>query len=137
MIKISKFYLDRMIDHAKKEDPNECCGILVGTENTVTEIHEIINDAKSPYRYVMNPQQQLDVLLDCDKNNLDMLAFYHSHTHSGAYPSDTDVRMAVESGWLEINYILISLENKANPTVKSYLINGNSEISEDPMEDSD
>jgi proteasome lid subunit RPN8/RPN11 len=126
-----------MIEHAKKEDPNECCGILVGTENIVTEIHEIINDAKSPYRYVMNPQQQLDVLLDCDKNNLDMLAFYHSHTHSKAYPSDTDVRMAVESGWLEINYILISLENKTNPKVKSYLINENSEISEDPMEQSD
>jgi len=137
MIKISKFYLDRMIEHAKKEDPNECCGILVGTENIVTEIHEIINDAKSPHRYVMNPQQQLDVLLDCDKNNLDMLAFYHSHTHSRAYPSDTDVRMAVESGWLEINYILISLENKTNPKVKSYLINENSEISEAPMEQSD
>ena len=123
-----------MIEHAKKEDPNECCGILVGTGNTVRQIHKIINDAKSPYRYIMNPQQQLDVLLDCDKNNLDMLAFYHSHTSSKAYPSDTDVRLAVQSGWLEINYILISLENKTKPQVKSYLINEKSEISENLIE---
>ena len=134
MIKISKSHLEMMIEHAKKEDPNECCGILVGTGNTVTQIHKIINDAKSPYRYIMNPQQQLDVLLDCDKNNLDMLAFYHSHTSSKAYPSDTDVRLAVQSGWLEINYILISLENKTKLQVKSYLINENSEISENLIE---
>ena len=134
MIKISKAHLDEMIEHAKEEDPNECCGILVGTSNTVTQVHKITNDAKSPYRYVMNSQQQLDVLLDCDKNHLDMLAFYHSHTHSEAYPSDTDIRMAVQSGWLDIIYILISFENKSAPVVKSYLINENSEISEEIIE---
>ena len=133
-IKISKAHLDEMIEHAKEEDPNECCGILVGTSNAVTQVHKITNDAKSPYRYVMNSQQQLDVLLDCDKKHLDMLAFYHSHTHSEAYPSDTDVRMAVQSGWLDIIYILISLENKSIPVIKSYLINENSEISEEFIE---
>ena len=82
----------------------------------------------------MNSQQQLDVILDCDRNDLDMIAFYHSHTHSPAYPSDTDVRMAVQSGWLDIIYILISLEDKSNPIVKSYSINENSEILEESIE---
>ena len=63
-----------------------------------------------------------------------MIAFYHSHTHSEAYPSDTDIRMAVQSGWLDIIYILISFENKSAPVVKSYLINENSEISEEIIE---
>ena len=134
MIKISKSHLDEIIEHAKEESPNECCGILVGTSNSVSKVHKIINDAKSPYRYVMNSQQQLDVILDCDRNDLDMIAFYHSHTHSPAYPSDTDVRMAVQSGWLDIIYILISLEDKSNPIVKSYSINENSEILEESIE---
>ena len=134
MIKISKSHLDEIIEHAKEESPNECCGILVGTSNSVSKVHKITNDAKSPYRYVMNSQQQLDVILDCDRNDLDMIAFYHSHTHSPAYPSDTDVRMAVQSGWLDIIYILISLEDKSNPIVKSYSINENSEILEESIE---
>ncbi len=134
MIKISKLHVDELIQHAEEESPNECCGILVGTLNSVSQVHKIINDAKSPYRYVMNSQQQLDVILDCDRNNLDMIAFYHSHTHSAAYPSDTDVRMAVQSGWLDIIYILVSLEDKSNPIVKSYLINENGEIAEESME---
>ena len=132
MIKISKSKLDEMIEHAREENPNECCGILVGTSNSVFEVHKITNDAKSPYRYVMNPQQQLDVILDCDKKDLDMIAFYHSHTRTEAYPSDTDVRMALQSGWLEdmIIYILVSLEDKLNPVVKSYSISETGEISE-------
>ena len=134
MIKISKSKLDEMIEHAREEDPNECCGILVGISNSVIKVHKITNDAKSPYRYVMNPQQQLDVLLDCDKNDLDMIAFYHSHTHSEAYPSDTDVRMALQSGWLDIIYILVSLEDKLNPVVKSYSISETGEISEQSIQ---
>ena len=134
MIKISKPNFDDLIKHAEEESPNECCGILVGTSNSVSKVHKITNDAKSPYRYVMNSQQQLDVILNCDRNNLDMIAFYHSHTHSPAYPSDTDVRMAVQSGWLDIIYILISLEDKSNPIVKSYSINENSEILEESIE---
>ena len=82
----------------------------------------------------MNPQQQLDVILDCDKNDLDMIAFYHSHTHSEAYPSDTDVRMALQSGWLDIIYILVSLEDKLNPVVKSYSISETGEISEQSIQ---
>ena len=134
MIKISKSKLGEMIEHAREENPNECCGILVGTSNSVIKVHKIANDAKSPYRYVMNPQQQLDVILDCDKNDLDMIAFYHSHTHSEAYPSDTDVRMALQSGWLDIIYILVSLEDKLNPVVKSYSISETGEISEQSIQ---
>ena len=134
MIKISKSHLDEIIEHAREESPNECCGILVGTSNSVSQVRKITNDAKSPYRYVMNSQQQLNVLLDCDKNNLDMIAFYHSHTHSAAYPSDTDVRMAVQSGWLDIIYILVSLEDKSNPVVNSYSITENGEIAEESTE---
>ncbi len=136
MIKISKSKFNEMIEHAREENPDECCGILVGTSNSVSKIYKITNDAKSPYRYVMNPQQFFDVQADCDRNNLDMIAFYHSHTHTKAYPSDTDVRMALQSGWVEnlIIYILVSLEDKSNPVVKSYSISENGEISEQPME---
>ena len=139
MIKISKSHLDEIIEHAKEESPNECCGILVGTSNKVSQVYKITNDAKSQYRYVMNPQQQFDVERDCRGNDLDMIAFYHSHTHSEAYPSDTDVRMALQSGWLGdmISYMLVSLEDKSNPVVKSYSIGEEGEKLEQLFQESD
>ena len=139
MIKIGKSHLDEIIEHAKEESPNECCGILVGTSNKVSQVYKITNDAKSQYRYVMNPQQQLDVTLDCDRNNLDMIAFYHSHTHTPAYPSPTDARIALQSGWLGdmISYILVSLADKSNPVVKLYSIGEEGEELEQLFQESD
>ena len=108
-----------MIAHALEEDPNECCGILSGPtgDGAIARLYRVTNTAHSPYRYLMEPQEQLNAMLDSDRNGWDILAFYHSHTHSPAYPSPTDVRMAQESGWMgpDIRYILVSLEDKANP----------------------
>tara|TARA_Y100000590_G_scaffold185129_1_gene210945 strand:- start:7351 stop:7989 length:639 start_codon:yes stop_codon:yes gene_type:complete len=83
----------------------------------------ITNTAKSPYRYQMDPQEFLDADKKADKLNLNILGFYHSHTHTEAYPSDTDVRLAIESGWVDPYYILISIEKIDSPEVKMYQIN--------------
>tara|TARA_B100000949_G_C14118123_1_gene381358 strand:+ start:113 stop:496 length:384 start_codon:yes stop_codon:yes gene_type:complete len=111
-----------MIAHAAEEYPNECCGILAGKEEVVSHLYRITNTAHSPYRYLMDPQEQLDAMLDSEHGGRNVLAFYHSHTHSGAYPSETDVRMAVQLGWPGAYYILVSLEIKGNPQVKSFQI---------------
>ncbi len=123
-----------MIAHALEEDPNECCGILSGPagDGAIARLYRVTNTAHSPYRYLMEPQEQLNAMLDSDRNGWDILAFYHSHTHSPAYPSPTDVRMAQESGWLgpDIRYILVSLEDKANPSVRTFNIGEDGEVTE-------
>ena len=131
MLSIGRDHADEMIAHALEEDPNECCGILAGENEIASRLYRITNTARSPYRYLMDPQQFLDADRDSESNRWEFLAFYHSHTHSPAYPSQTDVRMAQESGWLDILYILVSLEDKASPLIKAFYIRDNGEIVEE------
>ena len=126
--------MDGMIAHALEEDPNECCGILAGNNEIVSQQYRITNTAASPYRYLMDPQEFLNADRDSEKNGWEQLAFYHSHTHSAAYPSQTDVRMALESGWLEIYYVLVTLEDKENPGVRAFHITENGDIVEEGIE---
>ncbi len=132
MLTISRAFADEMIAHSQQEDPDECCGILAGRNGTVAKLYRIANATPSPYRYVMEPQEMLNAMRDADANEWDITAFYHSHTHSPAYPSPTDVRMAQQSGWLgdDIYYILVSLEDKANPHIRAYRIMESGEIIE-------
>ncbi len=117
-----------MIEHSKSENPNECCGILAGTNGDISKLYKIRNASPSPYRYVMDPQEMLTSIQDADENGIDLVAFYHSHTHSPAYPSETDTRMAVESGWVDFCYVLVSLEDDDKPVVRFYVIDSDGEV---------
>ena len=131
MIRISQKFIDQMIEHSKSEDPNECCGILAGTNGDISKLYKIRNASPSPYRYVMDPQEMLTTIQDADENGIDLVAFYHSHTHSPAYPSETDTRMAVESGWVDFCYVLVSLEDEDKPVVRFYVIDSDGEVLEE------
>ena len=131
MIRISQKFIDQMIEHSKSEDPNECCGILAGTNGNISKLYKIRNASPSPYRYVMDPQEMLTSIQDADENGIDLVAFYHSHTHSPAYPSETDTRMAVESGWVDFCYVLVSLEDEDKPVVRFYVIDYDGEVLEE------
>ena len=134
MLRIDKAFSDEMIAHSREEDPNECCGILAGKDGMVQELYRITNTAKSPYRYLMDPQEHLNADLDSERKGMEFVAFYHSHTHSPAYPSGTDVRMALQSGYLDVHYVLVSLENKAEPLVRAFRIDESGNIAEDAIE---
>ena len=131
MLAIAKAYVDEMISHSLEEDPNECCGILAGKDELVGHLYRITNTANSPFRYLMNPQEQLNAMLDSEREGWEFLAFYHSHTHSPAYPSQTDVRMALQSGYHDVYYLLVSLEEKSNPQVRAFLIDEAGAVSEE------
>lgn len=133
MLSINQNFIDKIYQHSLDEFPNECCGILAGKNDIVSNIYLIKNTANSPYRYLMDSRDFLNADKDVRDKNIDFIAFYHSHTHSKAYPSDTDVRMAVESGWTDINYALISLEDKDNPVLKIFLISESGNISEEKL----
>ena len=133
MIEISDEFVLEMIEHSRLENPNECCGILAGTEGKVTKLYRIQNSTPSPYRYVMDPNEQLEAMKDADERSLDLMAFYHSHTHSPAYPSDTDIRMATESGWVDFCYVLVSLEDSSKPDVRFFDISADWNVNEEEV----
>lgn len=130
MITIKQKYIDEMIDHSRRENPNECCGILVGRDDVISQIFRVKNSAPSPYRYVMDPGEMMEVMRETDRQGIDLIAFYHSHTHSPAYPSETDTRMALESGWVDFCYVLVSLEDKVKPDVRFFVIDAEGNVSD-------
>ena len=135
MLRIARRYADEMIAHALEEDPNECCGILSGTDDAVEHLYRITNSVKSPYRYVMDPQEQLNADKDSETNGWGFVVFYHSHTHSEAYPSSTDVNMALQSGYyLDVYYMLVSLANRTDPEIRTFRIEESGAILEQQFE---
>ena len=133
MISVPSNFVDEMIEHAVQENPNECCGILAGKDGLISALYRVRNSTPSPYRYVMDTKDQMNVMKESDELGLDLMAFYHSHTHSPAYPSETDTRLAVESGWVDFCYVLVSLE-KQEPEVRFYMVDAKGDISNEEFE---
>lgn len=119
MIRIPRSIFNRMVEHAKKESPLECCGILGGKNQTVERTFELQNAEKSPIRYSMAGQEQLRVFEQMEEESIDMIAIYHSHTHTIPFPSETDVKLAF---YPEVASIIISLMEERSPVVKAFRI---------------
>jgi proteasome lid subunit RPN8/RPN11 len=119
-MKIAQSLVDEMVAHAREDLPNECCGMLGGSDGEATEVIRIANSAASPLRYEMDPQAQYDALKSIEDGGGELLGIYHSHTKSAAYPSQTDVNQAV--AWPEQVYVIVSLADEAAPDVKAYLL---------------
>ncbi|HXG41961.1 MAG TPA: M67 family metallopeptidase [Dehalococcoidia bacterium] len=118
-LRLPKRYLDEMVAHAKAEAPNECCGIIAGSNGHATRLYRCRNAEESPYRYQVDPNDLFRVYRECEQNGWDFLAIYHSHTFSEAYPSPTDVRLAF---WPEAYYVLVSLKDPERPVVRAFRI---------------
>ena len=121
MIKIPNPIYNAMVEHARKESPLECCGILGGKNGTVEKVFELRNEEQSPVRYSMSPQDQLRIFDEMDKESLDMVAVYHSHTHTIPYPSETDVKLAF---YPEVVSVIISLKEETQ-VMKAFRIKEN------------
>ncbi len=107
-----------MLVHCKAGYPNEACGILAGKGSEVSKIYKMANTEKSPVSYFMDSKEQFQVMKDMRDNKLSMLAIFHSHPSSGAYPSAKDVSLAF---YEECVYIIVSLiENE--PVAKGFVI---------------
>jgi proteasome lid subunit RPN8/RPN11 len=118
MIRIPKLIYLKMVEHAKRACPLECCGILGGKDHAVEKAFELQNVDQSSVRYSMAPQEQLKVFEEMEKGAMEMVAIYHSHTHTIPFPSETDVKLAF---YPEVSSIIISLKEK-DPVVKAFRI---------------
>ena len=119
MLALPKAFIDEMVAHARKEAPNECCGIIAGQDGRAVKLFRAKNSEASPYLYNVDPQDLFRIYRECDENGWDFLTIYHSHTASEAYPSPTDVRLAF---WPETYYVLVSLQDPQNPVVRAFRI---------------
>ena len=130
MFYLERQFADGMIAHARAETPNECCGILAGIKGKVTRLYRAINAEKSPFRYNIDPNDQLHIYKEIEKNGWDFLGIYHSHTHTEAYPSAVDIKIAL---WPDSIYFIISLMDMDRPVIRAFkIVDG--QVSEELME---
>jgi len=120
-----------MVAHALDELPNEACGLLAAVPGTakVERLYRCRNAAVSSRRYEVDSRDMLNADRDAEDRGLQIVAVYHSHTHTDAYPSPTDVKQAPDPTW---RYVLVSLKD-AEPVVRSYRITDGA-ITEEPVE---
>jgi proteasome lid subunit RPN8/RPN11 len=107
MVRVPKTIVQEMINHALRETPLECCGILAGKGRTVQRKYEMRNADESRTTYLINPKEQLEVFREMEKEGLDMVAIYHSHPHTIPFPSERDVRLAF---YPDVAHVIISLK---------------------------
>lgn len=116
---ISRGFADQMVTHCRACYPNEACGILAGTGNRVTRVYPMSNAEPTPVSYFMEPKEQLRVMKELRQEGLAMLAIFHSHPQSPAYPSGKDISLAF---YQDVVYLIIGLTYPESPDIKSYTI---------------
>ncbi|MGD9696378.1 MAG: Mov34/MPN/PAD-1 family protein [Thermoleophilia bacterium] len=110
---------DELVAHAVADLPNECCGMIAGSGGLATRVFRATNSEGSPFMYVMDPREQLRIMEEIDDSGDDLLAVYHSHTRSAAYPSRTDVELAF---FPETLYLIVSIADRDAPEIRAYRI---------------
>ena len=121
-MRISTELLAPVIDHARGEHPNECCGVVAVRDGLATSVHAMANLAASPLRFEVDGVELHRLLTEIEDRGDELGAIYHSHTRSAPYPSQTDVNFA--AGWPGVEWLIVGLASEDGPEVRSYLIDG-------------
>jgi proteasome lid subunit RPN8/RPN11 len=135
---LSEALRQELLEHARAQAPDEVCGILAGSGERVERVFPVRNAAEDvgadravfrdrqsgqaasgrrAVHYYMDPRDQLRVYNEIDELGLELVGYYHSHTHTEARPSPTDIRLASD---LSSYYLLVSLTE--DPPVRAWKI---------------
>jgi len=98
--------LDAAISHAREAAPAECCGVLLGSGEVVTEARRTRNRAIDQNRFLIDPVDHIDARREARARGLAVVGFYHSHPHSAPVPSPTDLE---EASYPDHLYLIVGL----------------------------
>jgi proteasome lid subunit RPN8/RPN11 len=131
VLRISQQLVDEMIAHARRDHPDEACGVLPGPagSDTPQRFVPMLNAARSPTFYEFDSMEQLRVWREMDDRDEEPVVIYHSHTATEAHPSRTDIKLAGEPG---AHYVLVSTREPDATELRSFrIVDG--EVSEEPV----
>jgi proteasome lid subunit RPN8/RPN11 len=119
-----------MVAHARFCLPEEACGLLAADEaGRLRMVYCLSNAEHSPVAYTLEPREHFRALRHAEGRGWHLAGVFHSHIHSPAHPSPTDVARALEPDWL---YVLVSLEDPASPAVRGFWVR-DGEVAEEPL----
>ena len=119
MIEIPADIRDQMVEHAVASLPNEACGLLAGRNGRVERFYPMRNADQSRTTYRLDPRDQFLVFSEIEDKGWELAGIFHSHTHTEAYPSETDRQQAF---YPDAHYVLVSLADRSNPSLRAYAI---------------
>ena len=129
-MRIARDLLDQMIDHARRDAPDECCGVVGARDGTATRVLPVKNEAASPLKFEMGIEL-FYALEAIDEAGEELGAIYHSHTRTFPYPSQTDINWSGQYPGVE--WVIVGLEG-GEALVRSYRIDAGGTVEEVPVE---
>ncbi len=117
-LRLPRSLFDEIVDHARAEAPNECCGMIASVDGRAVAVHRVRNSAASPLRYEMDGMEQYRVQTAIEDAGHQLGAIYHSHTRSDPYPSQTDINLAF---YPESLYVIVGVKG-SEPDVRAWTI---------------
>jgi proteasome lid subunit RPN8/RPN11 len=113
VLTLSQEIYDAIVAHAKRDHPDEACGVVAGPEGSdrAERFIPMLNAAGSPTFYEFDPSELLALYKDMDARDEEPVIVYHSHTATEAYPSRTDIGLASEPN---AHYVLVSTREHGN-----------------------
>jgi [CysO sulfur-carrier protein]-S-L-cysteine hydrolase len=113
VLRIDRATYDAIVVHAKKDHPDEACGVVAGPEGSdrPERFVPMLNAARSPTFYEFDPRDLLGLYRDMEARGEEPVVVYHSHTATEAYPSRTDIALASEPS---AHYVLVSTRVHGN-----------------------
>jgi len=120
-----------MLVHAENCDPEESCGLIATDPDGILRmVFPLTNALRSSTNYTIEPREHFRAQRHADARGWEITGVFHSHPHTQAYPSPTDVRLAPDPGWL---YLLVGMEDRGHPVVRGFRIT-DGRISEETLE---
>ncbi|MDP9381091.1 MAG: M67 family metallopeptidase [Chloroflexota bacterium] len=119
MVELPRELYDEIIAHSQEGWPNEVCG-LIGGKGAPERAYRIANADENPrIRYLMEPREQFEAMMDIEERGWDLYGIYHSHPSSEAYPSRTDRNLAF---YPDAIYLICSLQDRERPGLRAFTI---------------
>ena len=121
MLTITQDLVDAMVAHARKDHPDEACGVIAGPAGSdrPERFVAMVNAARSPTFYEFDSMDLLKLYREMDARDEEPVVIYHSHTATEAYPSRTDISYASEPN---AHYVLVSTRNPDVEEIRSFRI---------------
>jgi len=131
VLTISRELRDQIVAHARRDHPDEACGVLAGPagRDRPERFIAMTNAERSPTFYRFDSAEQFRVWRDMEDRDEEPVVIYHSHTATEAYPSRTDISYASEPG---AHYVLVSTRDTDITEFRSYrIVDGT--VTEEPV----
>jgi proteasome lid subunit RPN8/RPN11 len=116
-VDLDRATFEALVEHARSDFPFEVCGLLAAEDGVLRRHYRIANAERSMTYYTMDGKALLAAVREMDDLGWDLLAIYHSHTHTEAFPSPTDVELAF---YPEAVYLIVSLQDPALPVIRGF-----------------